>query len=105
MSEAPYPWIEFGLTIGTWEVVDRCAFVSTLSPHDPHGCPGRGRATGALAAALPVFAAVERFGLLEYPAGASNLATRLTETRLEPGPDGLVRAPTGPALGLRPNLD
>ncbi len=56
-------------------------------------------------AALHAFAAVERFDLLEYPAGASDLATRLTETRLEPGPDGLVRAPEGQGLGVGPNLE
>jgi len=43
--------------------------------------------------------------LLEYPAGGSDLAMRLTETRLERGPDGLVRAPTVPRLGVRPNLE
>jgi L-alanine-DL-glutamate epimerase-like enolase superfamily enzyme len=59
----------------------------------------------SLAAALHVFAAVERFDLLEYPAGGSDLATRLTETRLEPGQDGLVGAPEGPGLGARPDLD
>jgi L-alanine-DL-glutamate epimerase-like enolase superfamily enzyme len=59
----------------------------------------------SLAAAIHVVAAVERFDLLEYPAGGSDLATRLTETRLEPGPDGRVRAPTGPGLGVRPDMD
>jgi L-alanine-DL-glutamate epimerase-like enolase superfamily enzyme len=59
----------------------------------------------SLAAALHVFAAVERFDLLEYPAGASDLATRLTEMRLEPGPDGLVQVPEASGLGVRPNLD
>jgi L-alanine-DL-glutamate epimerase-like enolase superfamily enzyme len=59
----------------------------------------------SLAAALHVVAAVERFDLLEYPAGASDLATCLTETRLEPGPDGRVRAPEEPGLGVRPNWE
>jgi L-alanine-DL-glutamate epimerase-like enolase superfamily enzyme len=59
----------------------------------------------SLAAAIHVFAAVERFQFLEYPGGGSDLATRLTTTRLEPGPDGLVRAPTSPGLGVRPDLD
>jgi L-alanine-DL-glutamate epimerase-like enolase superfamily enzyme len=58
----------------------------------------------SLAAALHVFAAVERFDLLEYPADGSDLATRLTETRLKRGPDGLVRAPQTPGLGVRLNL-
>jgi hypothetical protein len=30
--------------------------------------------------------------------------TRSTETRLEPGPDGLVRAPETPGLGVRPDM-
>jgi hypothetical protein len=76
-----------------------------LSPHDPQGCPGRGRTAGVLAAARHAFAAVERFDLLEYAAEASDLATRLTTTRLEMGPDGLVRLPDAPGLGVRPNLD
>jgi L-alanine-DL-glutamate epimerase-like enolase superfamily enzyme len=58
----------------------------------------------SLAAAIHVFAAVARFDLLEYPAGGSDLATRLTETRLEPGSDGLVRVPAGPGLGVRPDM-
>jgi L-alanine-DL-glutamate epimerase-like enolase superfamily enzyme len=59
----------------------------------------------SLAAVLHAFAAVERFDLLEYPAGGSELATRLTTTRLEPGSDGLVRLPETPGLGVRPDLD
>jgi L-alanine-DL-glutamate epimerase-like enolase superfamily enzyme len=59
----------------------------------------------SLAAMIHVLASVERFQFLEYPGGGSDLATRLTETRLDPGPDGLVRAPTGPGLGVRPNMD
>jgi L-alanine-DL-glutamate epimerase-like enolase superfamily enzyme len=58
----------------------------------------------SLAAVLHSFAAVERFDLLEYPAGGSDLATRLTETRLDPGPDGLVRLPDAPGLGVRPDM-
>jgi L-alanine-DL-glutamate epimerase-like enolase superfamily enzyme len=59
----------------------------------------------SLAAVLHAFAAVERFDLLEYAAEASDLATRLTTTRLEVGPDGLVRLPDTPGLGVKPNLD
>src|SRR5712692_511854 len=59
----------------------------------------------SLAAALHTFAAVERFDLLEYPASGSDLATRLTETRLEPEPDSMVRAPEAPGLGVRPSMD
>src|SRR5206468_6425590 len=59
----------------------------------------------SLAAAIHTFAAMERFQFLEYPGGGSDLVTRLTSTRLEIDPDGLVRAPTGPGLGVRPDLD
>jgi L-rhamnonate dehydratase len=59
----------------------------------------------SLAAVLHAFAAVERFDLLEYAAEASDLAARLTTTRLEVGTDGLVRLPETPGLGVRPNLD
>ncbi len=59
----------------------------------------------SLAAVLHSFAAVERFDLLEYPAGGSELATRLTQTRLEPGADGLVRLPDAPGLGVRPDME
>jgi L-alanine-DL-glutamate epimerase-like enolase superfamily enzyme len=55
----------------------------------------------SLAAALHVFAAVERFELLEYPAGGSELASSLVEDPLLPGPDGLVRVPEAPGLGVQ----
>ena len=54
---------------------------------------------------LHAFAAVKQFDLLEYPAGGSERATRLTTTRLEPGPDGLVRLPETPGLGVGPDMD
>ena len=54
----------------------------------------------SLAAAIHVFAAVERFQLLEYPAGGSELSESLVEDPLRPGADGLVRAPEKPGLGV-----
>jgi hypothetical protein len=36
---------------------------------------------------------------------AGDLPTRLTVTRLEPGPDGLLRLPETPGLGVRPDLE
>jgi hypothetical protein len=36
---------------------------------------------------------------------SSDLVMRLTEMRLEWGPDGSVRAPEGAGLGVRPNLE
>jgi len=58
----------------------------------------------SLAASIHVFAAVERFRLLEYCVGGSPLATDLVNERLERGPDGLVRAPERPGLGVTINL-
>jgi L-alanine-DL-glutamate epimerase-like enolase superfamily enzyme len=55
----------------------------------------------SLAAALHVFAAVERFPFLEYPAGGSELSEGLVENPLLPGPDGLVRLHDAPGLGVR----
>jgi L-alanine-DL-glutamate epimerase-like enolase superfamily enzyme len=54
----------------------------------------------SLAAAIHVFAAVERFEHLEYPAGGSRLAASLVKDPLLPGADGLVRAPEKPGLGV-----
>jgi L-alanine-DL-glutamate epimerase-like enolase superfamily enzyme len=55
-----------------------------------------------VAASLHVFAAVESFRFLEYPAGAAPLAYDLA-TRIERGPDGLVRVPDAPGLGVSLN--
>jgi L-alanine-DL-glutamate epimerase-like enolase superfamily enzyme len=55
----------------------------------------------SLAAALHVFAAVERFELLEYPAGGSELSETLVEDPLLPGADGLVRVREAPGLGVQ----
>ena len=59
----------------------------------------------SLAAALHVFATVERFELLEYAVGASELSARLVRDPLVPGPDGLVRVPDRPGLGVTVDLD
>jgi len=57
----------------------------------------------SLAAALHVFASVERFRLLEYPAGGSELSEKLVVNQLLPGTDGLVRVPDAPGLGATLN--
>jgi L-alanine-DL-glutamate epimerase-like enolase superfamily enzyme len=54
----------------------------------------------SLAASLHVFATVERFELLEYPAAGSALSRELVADPLERGPDGLVRVPDRPGLGV-----
>ena len=58
----------------------------------------------SLAASIHVFAAVERFRLLEYCVGGSPLATDLVNEPLLRGADGLVRAPERPGLGVTVNL-
>jgi L-alanine-DL-glutamate epimerase-like enolase superfamily enzyme len=59
----------------------------------------------SLAAALHVFAGVEEFPYLEYPAAGSPLAERLARGPLDRGADGLVRAPELPGLGVEIDLD
>jgi L-alanine-DL-glutamate epimerase-like enolase superfamily enzyme len=59
----------------------------------------------SVAASIHVFAAVDRFRLLEYPTAGSPLAQALTERPLGRGADGLVRAPDAPGLGVTVNLD
>ncbi|MDP3062805.1 MAG: mandelate racemase/muconate lactonizing enzyme family protein [Chloroflexota bacterium] len=56
-----------------------------------------------LAASLHVLGGVEEFRLLEYPEAPSPLARELTTRRIERGPDGLVRTPEGPGLGVDVN--
>lgn len=59
-----------------------------------------------LAASLHVFAGVEPFDLMEYPAGPSPLIRGITApTGLPVGPDGLVHCPDAPGLGVEVNLD
>jgi L-alanine-DL-glutamate epimerase-like enolase superfamily enzyme len=54
----------------------------------------------SVAASIHVFATVERFRLLEYPAAGAALSRELVSDPLERGPDGLVRAPEKPGLGV-----
>jgi L-alanine-DL-glutamate epimerase-like enolase superfamily enzyme len=57
----------------------------------------------ALAASLAPFAGLEAHALCEYPVEAKALAVELTRSRLERGPDGLVRLPETPGLGVTPD--
>ena len=59
----------------------------------------------SLAASIHVFATVERFRLLEYCMGGSPLATTLVGDPLERDPEGLVRVPEKPGLGVTVNLE
>jgi L-alanine-DL-glutamate epimerase-like enolase superfamily enzyme len=59
----------------------------------------------SLAAALHVFAAVERFELLEYAVGGAPLATELVSDPLERRGDGTVAVPERPGLGVRVNVE
>ncbi|MBI4604588.1 MAG: mandelate racemase/muconate lactonizing enzyme family protein [Planctomycetes bacterium] len=59
----------------------------------------------SLAAAIHVFATAERFELLEYPAGGSELSRALVRDPLLRGRDGLVRAPDAPGLGVEVDLE
>ena len=59
----------------------------------------------SLAAALHVFADVEEFGYLEYPAGGSALAHRLVRGVMERDGRGMVRVPEGAGLGGEIDMD
>jgi L-alanine-DL-glutamate epimerase-like enolase superfamily enzyme len=59
----------------------------------------------SLAAALHVFAAAERFELLEYAVGGSPLATDLVRDPLARRPDGTVTVPDRPGLGITVDRD
>lgn len=59
----------------------------------------------ALSASLQPYVGLERHHICEYPTGLQPLARDLTLTRIEPGPDGLIRLPDGPGLGVDVNLD
>jgi L-alanine-DL-glutamate epimerase-like enolase superfamily enzyme len=58
----------------------------------------------SLAAALHVFADVEKFKYLEYPAAGSRLAFDLVKG-LERDAKGMVSLPEKPGLGVEVNLD
>jgi L-alanine-DL-glutamate epimerase-like enolase superfamily enzyme len=57
----------------------------------------------ALSASLQPYAGLEHHRICEYPTGLQPLARDLTLTRIEPGPDGLIRLPDGPGLGIDVN--
>jgi len=52
-----------------------------------------------------VFAGVQEYYLVEYPADASALARDLTSTHVERDPEGYVAAPSSPGLGVDVDLD
>jgi L-alanine-DL-glutamate epimerase-like enolase superfamily enzyme len=59
----------------------------------------------ALSASLQPFAGVERDQICEYPVSPSALAAELNHLELAPGPDGFVRVPEEPGLGVAINLE
>lgn len=58
----------------------------------------------ALSASLQPYAGLEAHRICEFPAEPKPLARDLTTQRLLPSPDGLLRAPEAPGLGLEPDL-
>ncbi len=59
----------------------------------------------ALSASLQVYAGLEEHRLCEYPVEAGPLASGSTLEKLPVQPDGLVRLPERPGLGLGINLE
>ncbi len=59
----------------------------------------------ALSASLAPMAGVEEWTLCEYPVEPCDLAWELNREELSPGPDGLVRPPESPGLGVDVNLE
>jgi L-alanine-DL-glutamate epimerase-like enolase superfamily enzyme len=59
----------------------------------------------ALSASLQPFAGLSRHDLCEYPVEASALALDATHEHLTPDPDGLLRLPDAPGLGITVNVD
>ena len=59
----------------------------------------------SLSASLQPYVGLESHRICEYPTGLQPLAKDLTLTRIEPGPDGLIRLPDGPGLGVDVNPD
>lgn len=57
----------------------------------------------ALSASLQPYAGLADHRICEYPTGLQPLARDLTLTRIEPGPDGLIRLPDSPGLGVEIN--
>jgi L-alanine-DL-glutamate epimerase-like enolase superfamily enzyme len=58
----------------------------------------------ALSASIQPFAGIERDAICEYPVAPTTLARELNNDELRPGPDGMVRVPEKPGLGVDVNL-
>ena len=58
----------------------------------------------ALSASIQPFAGLQRDEICEYPVAPTALARELNHDELKPGPDGLVRVPDRPGLGVDVNL-
>jgi L-alanine-DL-glutamate epimerase-like enolase superfamily enzyme len=54
----------------------------------------------ALSASLQPFAGLERDEICEYPLEAKPVAAAIAIERIAPGPDGLIRLPDAPGLGM-----
>ena len=58
----------------------------------------------ALSASLQSYVGLADHRICEFPTGLQPLARHLTVTRILPGPDGLIRLPDGPGLGVEIDL-
>ena len=58
----------------------------------------------ALSASLQPFAGLEKDVICEYPVEPKPLAVELTRNHLHRDPNGQVRAPDTPGLGIAPDL-
>ena len=58
----------------------------------------------ALSASIQPYAGVERDAICEYPVELKPLAVELTNERILPGRDGMIRLPEGPGLAVTPDL-
>lgn len=54
----------------------------------------------ALSASIQPFAGLERDEIAEYPLEARAVAGAIAIEQIEPGPDGMIRLPDGPGLGM-----
>lgn len=59
----------------------------------------------ALCASIQPFAGIEADVICEYPVTPKALAFEATKEHLLPGPDGQVRLPDAPGLGMTPDVD
>ncbi len=57
----------------------------------------------ALSASLQPYAGLEKHELCEYPVEPSSLAQELTQAKLLPDPEGRIRLPEKPGLGIEPD--